>query len=83
MTILACTSIVITAVYILRVVGKLLYGKVVNEHHLALTDAVWYERLTAIVLIAAIARDRACPSLALGYDKQQYGTHNNELVPIT
>lgn len=55
MTIIACTSIVITAVYILRVVGKLLYGKVVNEHHLALTDAVWYERLTAIVLIAAIA----------------------------
>ena len=50
MTIIACTSIVITAV-----VGKLLYGKVVNEHHLALTDAVWYERLTAIVLIAAIA----------------------------
>lgn len=55
MTIIACTSIVITAVYILRVVGKLLYGKVVNEHHLALPDAVWYERLTAIVLIAAIA----------------------------
>lgn len=55
MTIIACTSIVITAVYILRVVGKLLYGKVVNEHHLALTDAVWYERLTTIVLIVAIA----------------------------
>lgn len=55
MTIVACTSIVITAVYILRVVGKLLYGKVVNEHHLSLTDAVWYERLTAIVLIVAIA----------------------------
>ena len=55
MTILACTSIVITAVYILRVVGKLLYGKVVDEHHLQLTDAVWYERFSAIVLILAIA----------------------------
>ena len=29
-------SIVITAVYILRVVGKLLHGKVVNDHHLEL-----------------------------------------------
>ena len=55
MTILACTSIVITAVYILRVVGKLLYGKVVDEHHLQLTDAVWYERFSVIVLILAIA----------------------------
>ena len=32
-TIVACTSIVITAVYILRVVGKLLFGAVQNEHH--------------------------------------------------
>ncbi|MEG0795974.1 MAG: NADH-quinone oxidoreductase subunit M [Odoribacter sp.] len=55
MTIVACTSIVITAVYILRVIGKLLYGSVVNEHHLALTDAVWYERFAVIVLIIAIA----------------------------
>lgn len=54
-TIIACTSIVITAVYILRVVGKLLYGHVVNEHHLALTDAVWYERFAVIGLIIAIA----------------------------
>ena len=54
-TIIACTSIVITAVYILRVVGKLLYGSVVNEHHYALTDANWYERFSTIILIAAIA----------------------------
>ena len=54
-TIIACTSIVITAVYILRDVGKLLYGKVVNEHHLALSDANWYERFSTTVLILAIA----------------------------
>ena len=54
-TIIACTSIVITAVYILRVVGKLLYGNIVNEHHLELTDAEWYERFSVIVLIIAIA----------------------------
>ena len=54
-TIVACTSIVITAVYSLRVVGKLLYGKVQNEHHRELTDAVWYERLSAITLIVGVA----------------------------
>ena len=54
-TIVACTSIVITAVYILRVVGKLLYGKVQNEHHRELTDAVWYERLSSITLIVGVA----------------------------
>ena len=35
-TIVACCSIVITAVYILRVVGKLLFGPVQDEHHLQL-----------------------------------------------
>ena len=52
-TIISCTSIVITAVYILRVVGKLLYGA--DEHHRSLTDAVWFERLSAITLIVAVA----------------------------
>lgn len=55
LTIIACSSIVITAVYILRVVGKILYGAVVNKHHLDLTDAVWYEKLAVVSLIAGIA----------------------------
>ena len=54
-TIVACCSIVITAVYILRVVGKLLYGKVQNEHHRELTDATWWERLSAVTLIIGVA----------------------------
>ena len=54
-TILACSSIVITAVYILRVVGKLLFGPVQDEHHLQLTDATWWERLSAITLIVSVA----------------------------
>ena len=54
-TIIACTSIVITAVYILRLVGKVLYGTVGNPAHLQLTDATWDERLPLIVLIVAIA----------------------------
>ncbi len=54
-TIVACCSIVITAVYILRVVGKLLYGKVQDEHHRELTDATWWERLSAVTLIICVA----------------------------
>ena len=54
-TVAACTSIVITAVYILRVVGRLLYGKVLDPAHQKLTDATWDERLAVVVLIAAIA----------------------------
>ncbi len=54
-TIVACSSIVITAVYILRVVGKLLFGPVQDEHHLSLTDATWWERLSTITLIVSVA----------------------------
>ena len=54
-TIVACCSIVITAVYILRVVGKLLYGPVQNEHHRQLTDATWWERVSTATLIVCVA----------------------------
>ena len=55
LTIAAVTSIVITAVYILRLVGKILYGTCTNEHHLKLTDATWDERFAVICLIVAVA----------------------------
>lgn len=54
-TIIACCSIVITAVYILRVVGKLLLGPVYDKHHLELTDATWWERLSTATLIICVA----------------------------
>jgi NADH-quinone oxidoreductase subunit M len=54
-TIVAISSIVVTAVYILRVVGILLLGPVKNDHFLHLEDARWYERLTNVTLIIAIA----------------------------
>lgn len=54
-TIVATTSIVITAVYILRVVGKLLLGPVQDEHHLQLTDATWWERTSTATLIICVA----------------------------
>jgi NADH-quinone oxidoreductase subunit M len=54
-TIFAAMSIVITAVYILRVVGKILYQKVADPHYETLTDATWDERVAVIGLIACVA----------------------------
>ena len=54
-TIIAISSIVATAVYILKVVGKILYGPVADEHHLELTDAVWHEKIAVVGLVACVA----------------------------
>ena len=54
-TIVAVTSIVITAVYILRVIAILLLGPTVNEHYEHLTDAKWYEKVSAVTLISFVA----------------------------
>src|SRR5687767_1185659 len=53
-TIVACASIVVTAVYILRATGKAIMGPVVNDEHLALRDAAWNEKLAAGLLILGI-----------------------------
>ncbi len=52
-TIAACLSIVVTAVYILRAVGKTAMGPI-KESFSNLTDARWNEKLAAIILIAGI-----------------------------
>jgi NADH-quinone oxidoreductase subunit M len=54
-TILAVSSIVITAVYILRVVAILLLGPTTNEHFEHLPDAKWFEKVSAVTLIGAVA----------------------------
>jgi len=53
-TIAACASIVVTAVYILRALGKVMMGPVLDEHHLSITDAGWNEKLAAVLLIIGI-----------------------------
>lgn len=53
-TIIACASIVVTAVYILRATGKAIMGPVANDEHLKLGDASWNEKLAAGLLIAGI-----------------------------
>ena len=62
LTILATTSIVVTAVYILRTVGKILFGPVLNPDHLKLGDAHWYEKVAAVALIACIVTIGMWPS---------------------
>ncbi|MDI3320931.1 complex I subunit 4 family protein [Pinibacter soli] len=52
-TILACASIVVTAVYILRATGRSIMGPL-NASHAKLTDATWNEKLAAGILIAGI-----------------------------
>lgn len=53
-TILACASIVVTAVYILRAVGKAIMGPLESGDHATLADAQWNEKLAAALLIAGI-----------------------------
>lgn len=52
-TILACASIVVTAVYILRATGKSIMGPMSNTFD-RLTDASWNEKLAGGLLVAGI-----------------------------
>lgn len=54
-TIIVVSSIVITAVYILRAAGIMLFGPIKNESFLKLKDATWYDKVTVFILILAIA----------------------------
>ena len=53
-TIAACMSIVVTAVYILRAIGKTAMGPITDKHHLQLKDASWNEKLAAGLLVVGI-----------------------------
>ena len=54
-TVLACASIVVTAVYVLRAVGKAIMGPLeTQEPGQTLTDATWNEKLAGALLIAGI-----------------------------
>jgi len=52
--VLVTSSIVITAVYILRAAGILLMGPIKNEEFKELSDSVWYEKVTLVILILSI-----------------------------
>jgi len=62
-TLLAAASIVVTAVYILRAVGKAIMGPVAEPEHELLGDARWNEKLAAVVLLAGIILIGVAPFL--------------------
>lgn len=53
-TVLSVSAIVVTAVYILRVVGIMLMGEVRNEAYLNIPKVTWYERLGIFLLLIPI-----------------------------
>ena len=62
-TILACASIVVTAVYILRATGSAIMGPITNNNYTLIKDATWNERLASIVLILGIVLIGMAPFL--------------------
>ena len=60
-TILACASIVVTAVYILRAVGQSVMGPVTDDHYNHLSDARWNEKMAAVVLLIGIVAIGVAP----------------------
>jgi NADH-quinone oxidoreductase subunit M len=60
-TMLACASIVITAVYILRAAAQTIMGPVRDPRYNTLTDAIWNEKLAAILLVGAIVAIGVAP----------------------
>jgi len=61
-TISAAMSIVVTAVYILRAIGKTAMGPITNTNFLELKDANWNEKLAAIILVIGIVSIGIAPS---------------------
>ncbi len=53
-TVLACASIVVTAVYILRAAGSSVMGPIKDEHFRLIKDAEWNEKLASVLLLVAI-----------------------------
>jgi NADH-quinone oxidoreductase subunit M len=54
LTVLAVSSIVVTAVYILRLVGKIMMGPLVNDNFKNLPTATWYEKTGILLLLIPI-----------------------------
>lgn len=81
-TIIACTSIVITAVYILRVVGKILYQKVPNPQLETLHDATWDERLAIGGLILCVAGLGLAPLWAQNVISDAVAPIFNHILPF-
>lgn len=54
LTIIVVSSIVVTAVYILRMVGKIMMGPLINKKHATLSKATWYEKTGLVLLLIPV-----------------------------
>ena len=54
LTVIAAMSLVVTAVYVLRGLGKVFYGPIRNSHFEKLTDATVSERIATGLLAAVL-----------------------------
>lgn len=55
MTVLAASSVVTSAVYLLRALTRMLYGPIVNAEHAHLTDATFVEKAPLAILVFLLA----------------------------
>lgn len=60
-TIISVSAIVVTAVYILRVVGIMLMGPIKNNEFLKLEDATWFEKTGIMLLLIPIVAMGVAP----------------------
>ncbi len=82
-TVVACASIVITAVYILRVVGTILLGPLTDDKFNSITDAEWHEKAVTIMLIVAIVGIGMAPFWLSDLIVQSLGSIIHKLNPVT
>jgi len=61
LTVLAVSSIVVTAVYILRLVGKIMMGPLSNEEFKDLPKATWFEKAGILLLLIPIVAMGVAP----------------------
>jgi NADH-quinone oxidoreductase subunit M len=79
-TVLACMSIVVTAVYILRASGLSMMGPIKKPEYLSLPDAAWNEKLAAAILIIPIVLIGSAPFWLSGMVSSSTGMWMTKLI---
>ncbi len=54
LTVIVVSSIVVTSVYVLRMVGKIMMGPLTNQEHAKLPKATWYEKVGLVLLMIPV-----------------------------
>jgi NADH-quinone oxidoreductase subunit M len=78
LTVFAVTSIVVTAVYMLRLTGRMLFGPVTKIYN-DIPKAFWYEKTAIIILVSFITLIGSLPFWWLGFIEESV---NNFIQPL-